>query len=145
MSLLTWPGDTPVNPSNLNKLLQKENALALISSTTVSFAAVAATTLHTTPATQLFVPVFIIVRAGADAGATDVTFGRVGALTDWLGTTQLDNLDADGDQVLLMPVPQDPALKLKTYAAGIAFQIDVTVANGGANNKVDLFGYLIDV
>ncbi len=64
-------------------------------------------------------------------------------MTDWLGTMQLDNLDADGDQVLVMPVPQDPSLKLKTYAAEVVFQIDVTVAAGGATNYVDLFGYLV--
>ena len=145
MAELTWADDTAVNPTNLNKLLQKESGLALISSTTVAFNAVAATTLYTTPSGQLFIPVFAIIRAGANAVLTDVTFGRVGALTDWLGAMQLDNLDADGDMVLLMPVPQDAALKLKTYAAGVVFQIDVTVAQGGASNKVDLFGYLIDV
>jgi len=84
-------------------------------------------------------PVMAIIRAGADAALTDVTFGRVGALTDWLGTIQLDNLDAAGDQVLVMPVPQDPPLKLKTYAATVVFQIDVTVAQGGATNYVDLY------
>jgi hypothetical protein len=123
----------------------KENALTKVSSTTVAFDAVAATTLYAVPLGKLFVPVFIDVRAGADAVLTDVTFGRSTAKTDWLNTMQLDNLDADGDQVLLMPVPQNPALKLKTYAAGVLFQIDVTVAQGGASNKVDLFGYLVDV
>jgi hypothetical protein len=122
----------------------KENALTLISSTTVAFNAVTATTLYTVPTGKLLAPVFILVRAGADAVLTDVTFGRSTAKTDFLGTMQLDNLDADGDQVLLMPVPQDPALKLKTYAAGVLFQCDVIVAQGGASNKVDLFGYLVD-
>lgn len=123
----------------------KENALTLISSTIVAFNAVTATTLYTVPTGKLLAPVFILVRAGADAVLTDVTFGRSTAKTDFLGTMQLDNLDADGDQVLLMPVPQDPALKLKTYAAGVLFQCDVIVAQGGASNKVDLFGYLISV
>ncbi|MCK4498973.1 hypothetical protein KAU11_00575 [Candidatus Babeliales bacterium] len=122
-----------------------ENALTKVSATTVAFNAVAATTLYTTPPGKLFIPILAIVRSGADAGETDVTFGRVGALTDWLGTIALDNLDADGDQVLIMPVPAATPVKLKTYAAGIVFQIDVTVANGGATNKVDLFGFLIDV
>ena len=121
-----------------------ENAITKVSSTTVAFNAAAATTLYTVPPGKLFIPVLAIVRAGADAVLTDVTFGRSTAKTDWLGTIQLDNLDADGDQVLLMPVPQDPALKLKIYAAGVLFQIDVTVAQGGASNKVDLFGYLVD-
>lgn len=123
----------------------KENALTKISSTTVDFSGVGQTTLYTVPTGKLFIPVFAVIRCGSDAGNTDVTLGRSGSLTDFLGTTQLDNLDADGDQVLLMPVPQDPPLQLKTYAAGVLFQIDVTVASGGATNYVDLFGYLVDV
>ena len=118
-------------------------ALMKVSSTTVAFNAVAATTLYTVPTGKTFIPVFTIIRAGADAAATDVTLGRSTALTDFMGTTQLDNLDASGDQVLLMPVPQDPPLTLKTYAAAVVFQINVTVASGGASNTVDLFGYLV--
>jgi hypothetical protein len=72
-----------------------------------------------------------------------VTFGRVGALTDWLGTIQLDNLDAAGDQVKIETTNTNPPTKSKTYAAAQVFQIDVTVALGGATNYVDLFGYLI--
>lgn len=122
-----------------------ENALTLISTTTVPFNATGQTTLYIVPVGKLFIPVLAIARCGADAADTDITLGRVGALADFLGTTQLDNLDADGDQVLLMPVPQDPALKLKTYAAGVVVQVDVTVGNGGAVNYIDLFGFLIDV
>lgn len=118
-------------------------ALTKVSTTTIAFNAVAATTLYTVPAGKTFIPVFVIVRAGADAALTDITFGRVGALTDFLGTMQLDNLDAAGDQVLLQPAPQDPALKLKTYAAGVVFQVDVIVAQGGVTNYIDLFGYLV--
>lgn len=121
-----------------------ENALTKVSTTTVAFNAVAQTTLHTTPPGKVFIPIMVAVRAGADAGQTDVTFGRVGALTDWLGTIQLDNLDAAGDQVKIEVTNADPPTKSKTYAAGIVFQIDVTVANGGATNYVDLFGYLVD-
>ena len=143
--MLTFANDTALNPANMNLLLQKESGLALLSSTTVSFAAVAATTLYTVPASKLFVPAFAIIRAGADALLTDVTFGRVGALTDWLDTIQLDNLDADGDQVKIEQTNANPPAKSKTYAAAVVFQINVTVAQGGASNKVDLFGYLIDV
>lgn len=121
----------------------KENALTKVSSTTVDFSAVAATTLYTVPAGKLFVPVLAIIRAGADAVATDVTFGRSTAKTDWLGTTQLDNLDADGDQVKVEQTNANPPNKSKTYAAGVLFQCDVIVAQGGASNKIDLFGYLI--
>ena len=122
----------------------KENALTKVSSTAVAFDAVASITLYTVPTGKLFVPIMAIVKAGADAALTDVTLGRSTAKTDFLGTVQLDNLDADGDQILLMPIPQDPALKLKTYAAGVLFVIDVIVAQGGSSNDVDLFGYLFD-
>lgn len=122
-----------------------ESALTKVSTTTVAFDAVAATTLYTVPVGKLFIPVMAIIRTGADAADTDVTLGRVGTLTDFMGTTQLDNLNVSGDMAILMPVPQDPPLLLKTYAAEVVFQIDVTVANGGAANEVDLFGYLIDV
>lgn len=118
-------------------------ALMKVSTTPVAFNAVAATTLYTVPAGKTFMPVMAIIRAGADAGATDVTFGRVGALTDWLGTIQLDNLDAAGDQVKVEQTNTNPPTKSKTYAAAQVFQIDVTVALGGATNYVDLFGYLV--
>lgn len=121
----------------------EEEIMMKVSTTTVDLSAAVATTLYTVPVGQIFVPTMAVVRAGSNAAATDVTFGRVGALTDWMNTTQLDNLDAAGDQVLLMPIPADPALKLKTYAAGVVFQIDVAVAAGGVTNHVDLFGYLI--
>lgn len=122
-----------------------ENALTKLSTTTVAFNAVAATTLYTVPSGKLFIPILAIIRAGADAVLTDVTFGRSTAKTDWMGTIQLDNLDADGDQVKIEVSNVDPPTKSKTYAAGVLFQIDVTVAQGGASNKVDLFGFLIDV
>jgi len=115
-----------------------------VSTTTVAFNATGSTTLYTVPAGQIFIPTMAVIRAGANAAATDVTFGRVGALTDWLGTIQLDNLDAAGDQVKIEATNANPPTKSKTYAASVVFQIDVTVAAGGATNYVDLFGYLID-
>jgi hypothetical protein len=118
--------------------------LAKLSTTTVAFNSATHTTLYTVPIGKVFVPVFVVVRAGADASTSAVTFGRSTALTDWLGTTTLSNLDAAGDQVKIEVVPNSTPVKSKTYAAGVIFQIDVTTANGGATNYVDLFGYLID-
>jgi hypothetical protein len=114
-----------------------------VSTTTVDFNAVAATTLYTVPKGMLFIPSMAVIRCGANANATDVTFGRVGALTDWMGTVQLDNLDADGDQVKIEVANLGTPTKSKTYAAEVVFQIDVTVALGGVTNYVDLFGYLV--
>ena len=125
--------------------LEAVEPLLKVSTTTVDFTAGATgqTTLYTVPTGKTFVPVMVIIRAGADAGATDVTFGRTTALTDWMGTVQLDNLDAAGDHVKIEVTNANPPAKSKTYVAGVLFKIDVTVAAGGAGNSVDLFGYLV--
>jgi len=86
----------------------------------------------------------ICLVAGADCGASIITAGRVGALTDFLGSQTLSNIDASGDMAWLQPVPNAVPVLLKTYAAGVLFQIDVTTALGGATNYVDLFGWLKD-
>lgn len=114
-----------------------------LSTTTVTFESSGQTTLYTVPAGKTFIPVFVIIRVGGDAGTTDVSFGRVGALTDWIGNTQLDNLDAAGDCVKIEVTNADPPAKSKTYAAGTVFQIDVIVGIGQPTNYVDLFGYLV--
>ena len=147
--LLTTAADRDLNlladPRTVAYLKSKGDleTMQKVSTTTVDFSATGQTTLYTVPAGQIFIPTMAVIRAGSDAGATDATFGRVGALTDWMGTTQLDNLDADGDQVKVEQTNANPPTQAKTYAAGVIFQIDVTVAAGGATNYVDLFGYLI--
>lgn len=121
-----------------------EEIMMKVSTTIVDFSAVAATTLYTVPTGQIFVPVMAGIRVGADAGITDVTFGRVGALTDWMNTIQLDNLNAAGDQALIGSFSNATPAPFKTYAAGVVFQVDVIVAVGGATNYIDLFGYLVN-
>ena len=119
--------------------------LLKVSTTTVDFTVGShgQTTLYTVPTGKTFIPIMAIIRAGADAGDSVVTFGRVGALTDWLGNRTLSNLDAAGDQIKVEVINNATPLKSKTYAAAQVFQIDVTTANGGAGNIVDLFGYLV--
>lgn len=115
-----------------------------VSTTTVALNATEQTTLYTVPTDMVFVPVMAVLRADASANTSAVTFGRVGALTDFLGTQTLSNVDAAGDMCIMMPVPNATPVTLKTYAAAVVFQIDVTTGNGGAVNYVDLFGYLVD-
>ena len=63
-------------------------------------------------------------------------------MTDFIGTTQLDNLAAQYDAVRVQPIQADPPVKNKSYAAGTVIQVDVTVANGNAGNTYMLFGTL---
>lgn len=118
--------------------------LQKVSTTDVSLNATGQTTLYTVPAGKIFIPIMAVLRADASANTSAVTLGRVGALTDFLGTMTLSNVDAAGDMCIMMPVPNATPVTLKTYVATTVFQIDVTTGNGGASNSVDLFGYLID-
>ena len=137
--------NTPFGSAEQDPNIDDTKRLTRLSTTIVVFNTTGQTTLYTVPAGKLFTPVLVVIRAGANAALTDVTFGRSTALTDWLGTIQLDNLDAAGDQVKVETINSNPPKKSKTYAAGTIFQVDVIVAQGGDINYIDLFGYLISV
>ena len=111
---------------------------------TVSLAAAANTTLYTVPTGYTAVIDHVDLIAGSDASTSTVTIGRSTALTDFLDTQTLSNLDADGDKVELRPVPNATPVKQKTYAAGTIIQIAVTSAAGGATNYAILWGYLAE-
>jgi len=102
------------------------------------------TTLYTTPTGKIMIPFGIGLVAGADCGASIITAGRSTGLADFLGSQNLGNIDASGDMAWLQPIPNATPVILKTYAAGVIFQIAVTTALGGATNYVDLFGWLKD-
>ena len=120
----------------------KEKACTLLSTTTVSLAADANTTLYTVPVGKRCILSHAIIVAGADAGTSDISIGQNGATTDFIGVNNLDNLNAQYDAMLLAPVPSATPATLKSYAAGTV--IEATVANqaGGATNTVYLFGTL---
>ncbi len=120
----------------------EENSIALLSVTTVSHAAATATTLTTVPSGYRMIVDHVKIKAAGDETNTDITLGQVGALTDFIGTTQLDNLDAANDAAKVQPIQADPPVKQKSYAAGTVFQVDVTVGNGNAANTYFLFGTL---
>jgi len=116
---------------------------ALLSTTTVSFAANADTTLYTVPTGKRCVLTQVIVVAGADAGATTtLAVGQDTAETDFLAANTLSNLDAANDAVVLRPIPNTTPLKGKSYAAGTVIQAQVGANSGGATNTVYLFGFL---
>lgn len=121
----------------------KEKAISLLSATTVSFAADAATTLYVVPAGKRCVLRGAFIVAGADAGATTtISVGQVGTLTDFIPNNTLSNLDAANDAVWVAPIGNTTPLKSKSYAAGTVIQANVASNSGGASNVVYLFGVL---
>jgi hypothetical protein len=121
----------------------RENAISLLSSTTVAFNADAHTALYTVPVGKRCVLHSAIVVAGADAGATTaVSIGANGAETDFVGSSVLSNLDDQYDSVILQPVPAATPAKCKSYEAGTVIEMAVATQSGGATNTVYLFGFL---
>jgi hypothetical protein len=113
-----------------------------LSKTTVSFAADGATTLYTVPTGWRCVLDFATIIAAANAGATTITIGQVGALTDFLDTQTLSNLDAAYGAVTCRVVPNATPVKKVSYAAGTVLQINVGSHAGAAGNTVLLYGSL---
>ena len=120
----------------------KEKTIALLSTTTLALNSAAQTTLYTVPVGKRCVLTHAILVAGADASTSALTIGKVGALTDFLGTQTLTNIDAQYDVALMQPVPSATVALTKSYAAGTVIQADVTTATGGATNTLYLFGFL---
>lgn len=114
----------------------------LLSTTTIALNADGDTTIYTVPTGATCVLTKAILVAGANANSTDFSIGQNGAETDWLPTNQLDNLDASGDAIILMPVPATTPTKCKAYAAGTVIQAKVSNQAGGATNTLFLFGIL---
>ena len=128
--------------------LIEENGIALISTTTVDLTDTGATTLFTVPTGFRFVPFAVAMRCGSAASTTAVvTFGQVGALTDFLGSQTMTNLAATYDTVWCVPIPNATPVKCKSYAAGTVFQMNVGTADadGSTDAIADLFGFLYSV
>ena len=121
----------------------KEKVISLLSSTTVSFAADADTTVYTVPTGKRCILSHAIVVAGADAGATTtLAIGQNTAETDFVPANTLSNLDAQYDTVILKPIPNTTPLKNKSYAAATVIEGQVATQSGGVTNTVYLFGLL---
>ena len=123
-------------------VMLEQGAVALLSTTTVSFGADGQTPLYTVPVGKRCVLFGALVVAAADCGATTVTIGQVGALTDFLAAQTLGNLDAQYDAAWLVPVPNATPVKVESYAAGTVIQADVGAHAGSAGNTVYLYGML---
>jgi len=121
----------------------RENALTLLSSTTVPLNADGQTTIFTVPVGKRCILSHALLVLGADAGTSDISIGQNGTTTDFLPVQNLDNGNAQYDVVLLMPVPSaTPAIVQKSYAAGTVIEADVANQAGGATNTIYLFGIL---
>lgn len=124
----------------------REKSIALVSATTIAdLSSVAATTLYTVPTGKVFIPTEAWLRVAGDVGANLVcSIGRSTAKTDFVGSTNGDNLDASGDCILMKPVPSATPATNKTYAAGVILVFDVSVAGNAVAGAVYLFGFLYD-
>jgi hypothetical protein len=118
------------------------HSIALLAAISVDHDAIAATTLYTVPVSYRLIIDKVDIEAAGDEAATDITIGQSTALTDFVGTTQLDNLDAQYDSVSVRPIAADPLTKQKSYAAGAIIRVDVLTAVGNAANTYLLYGTL---
>ena len=104
------------------------------------------TTLYTVPVgkTLILTKAILIADEGDVGAALVVTIGQNGAVTDFVGTTNGDNLDAAEDAILMAPVPSATPAMLKRYAAGTVIELDVATAGNAVTGEVYLYGTLRD-
>ena len=119
-----------------------QSAVTLLSSTTVSLAADADTTLYTVPTSKVCVLSHAILVVGANAAATDISIGANGTETDFVPATDLGLLDAANDACKLEPIMTTNVPKIEAYAAATVIEAKVTNQAGGATNTLFLFGFL---
>lgn len=124
----------------------REKAIALVSETAVAdLSSVTATTLYTVPTAKVFQPLYATLRVAGDVGANLVcSIGSSGTPTDFVGSTNGDNLDASGDFIILAPVPSATPTTLKEYAAATAVVFNVSVGGNAVAGTVRLFGIIDD-
>ena len=123
----------------------KECSLSLLSETTLDVTSTGATTLYTVPTGKRCVLHCAVVVCGTAASTTAViTFGQVGALTDFLDSQTMTNLAAQYDAVTCMPIPNATPVKTKSYAAATVIQCNVGTADadGMTDGTVYLFGFI---
>lgn len=121
----------------------KDVCCVLLSTTIIALNANGDTAIYTVPAGKRCILSHALLVLGADAGTSDLSIGQDTAETDFLPVQNLDNLNAQYDVGLLMPVPSStPALPQKSYASGIVIEAKVANQAGGATNTLYLFGLL---
>lgn len=121
-----------------------ENAVTLLSKTTVALNADAATVLYTVPPGKRCILSHGVLVVGADASTTDIQIGQNGATDDFLAVTDLGLINAQYDAAILQPIPAANVLLSKSYGEGIDIEAEVTNQAGGATNTLFLYGTLYD-
>lgn len=119
-----------------------ENAVTLLSKTTVALNADATTVLYTVPPGKRCILSHAILVAGADASTTDIQIGQNGATDDFLAVTDLGLINAQYDCAILQPIPAANVLLSKSYGEGIDIEAEVMNQAGGATNTIYLYGTL---
>ena len=124
----------------------KTKAVSLLGSVdSINMQTETATTLYTVPVGMKCVPDHVLIRnVSASLAGCVLTFGQVGALTDFLPAHTLTNIDAAGEAVRLFPISATtPALAIVEYTAAEIIQMDITTAaTGAATATVELYGTL---
>lgn len=127
----------------------RKSALTLLSDTAGGITAITdmsvadIQTLFTVPQGKTCILSHAILEADGDVGANlVVTIGEGATASDFVGTTNGDNLDADGDAILIMPVPSTTPATLKAYQAGEVISLDIAVAGNAVTGSLYLFGIL---
>ena len=121
-----------------------ENAITLLSTTSITDMSVEAIqNLYTVPVGKKCILAFAFLEVDGDLGAAGViTIGSGAGATDFVGTTNVDNADADGDVILIAPVPSATPATMKAYAAGTVISLDVATGAAAQTGTLYLFGFL---
>jgi hypothetical protein len=124
----------------------EEKTICLLSKTTIAdLSSATETTVYTVPTGKTCILAWSWLKVAGDVGANlAVTVGQNGAETDWVGTTNGDNLDAASDVIIIGPVPSATPATLKEYAAATVIKFDVAVAGNAVAGTYYLFGFLDD-
>ncbi len=136
-----------------NPFILDHSAVAMLGSVdSVDFGTAAAVTIYTVPIGKKCVLDHCRIRnVSGNMKTVVITIGQVGALTDFLGSQTLVNVDTAAMTVKIQPVPiatpVDAGIGVE-YTAGEVLQIDVATASGdGAGTPtatVEFFGTLDD-
>lgn len=130
-----------------NPTILSHNAVTMLGSVdSVDFNTETQTTLYTVPVGKKCVLDHAVIRnVSGDMGSAVVTIGQNGAVTDFLGSQTLSNLNAAASCGILRPIPHGTTAKGIEYTAGEVIEIDIATADGtGRTATVELYGTLDD-